>query len=43
MKDNFHSDEILKKYGCSDTIWDNYKKRYNYDIKMDYENKETKR
>ena len=43
MKDNFHSDEILKKYGCSDKIWDNYKKRYNYDIKMDYENKETKK
>ena len=42
MKDNFHSDEILKKYGCSDTIWENYKRRYNYHIKMDFENKETK-
>ena len=43
MKDNFHSDEILKKYGYSETIWDNYKKRYNYHIKMDFENKETKK
>ena len=42
MKDNFHSDEILKKYGCSEAIWDNYMKRYNYHIKMDFENKETK-
>ena len=43
MKDNFHSDEILKKYDCSEAIWDNYKKRYNYHIKMDFENKETKK
>lgn len=43
MKDNFHSDEILKKYGCSKAIWDNYMKRYNYHIKMDFENKETKK
>ena len=43
MKDNFQSDEILKKHGCSEAIWDNYKKRYNYHIKMDFENKETKK
>ena len=41
MKDNFHSDEILKKYGCSDTIWNNYKRRYDYKIKIDFENKQT--
>lgn len=30
------------KYGANHSLWDKYRKRYNYDIKIDFEDKNTK-